>query len=133
MEATAADWSAEGVFAEPGAPRGARAEAAGCGAERRPYVPRQPENTVLHRVVREHLETFLAEARLRGGGEGLPPFVERVAHEILREGQGLLEGPIPGDYVHLPVYTDYPLRNGPIDVLPLQQFLLHLARGEVLG
>ena len=24
----------------------------------------------------EHLETFLAEARLRGGGEGLPGFVE---------------------------------------------------------
>jgi hypothetical protein len=33
-------------------------------------VRRRPEDTVLHRVVREHLETFLAEARLRGGGEG---------------------------------------------------------------
>jgi hypothetical protein len=42
-----------------------------------------PERTVLHQVVREHLETFLAEARLRGGGEGLPPFVERELREFL--------------------------------------------------
>jgi hypothetical protein len=34
-------------------------------------------------VVREHLETFLAEARLRGGGEGLPGFVERELREFL--------------------------------------------------
>ena len=47
------------------------------------YVRRQPEGTVLHRVVREHLETFLAEARLRGGGEGLPRFVERELREFL--------------------------------------------------
>ncbi len=50
---------------------------------RRAYVPRQPEGTVLHRVVREHLETFLAEARQRGGGEGLPRFVEREFREFL--------------------------------------------------
>jgi hypothetical protein len=37
----------------------------------------------LHQVVREHLETFLAEARLRGGGEGLPRFVERELREFL--------------------------------------------------
>ena len=49
----------------------------GRGAAGRPYVSRKPEQTVLHRVVREHLETFLAEARLRGGGEGVPAFVER--------------------------------------------------------
>jgi len=30
------------------------------------YIRRRPENTVLHQVVRVHLETFLAEARLRG-------------------------------------------------------------------
>ena len=47
------------------------------------YVRRQPEGTVLHQVVREHLETFLAEARLRGGGEGLPRFVERELREFL--------------------------------------------------
>jgi hypothetical protein len=34
-------------------------------------------------VVREHLETFLAEARLRGGGEGLPRFVERELREFV--------------------------------------------------
>jgi hypothetical protein len=34
-------------------------------------------------VVREHLETFLAEACLRGGGDGLPRFVERELREFL--------------------------------------------------
>ncbi len=34
-------------------------------------------------MVREHLETFLAEARLRGRGEGLPGFVERELRELL--------------------------------------------------
>ena len=34
-------------------------------------------------MVREHLETFLPEARLRGGGEGLPGFVERELREIV--------------------------------------------------
>lgn len=33
-------------------------------------------------MLREHLETFLAEARLRGG-EGLPRFVERELREFL--------------------------------------------------
>ena len=37
----------------------------------------------MHQVVREHLETFLGEARLRGGGEGLPRFVERELREFL--------------------------------------------------
>ena len=40
----------------------------GLGRARSTYVRRRPEDTVLHQVVREHLETFLAEARLRGGG-----------------------------------------------------------------
>jgi hypothetical protein len=43
------------------------------------YVRRQPEQSVLHGVVREHLETFLAEARERGGGDGVPSFVERLS------------------------------------------------------
>ena len=47
------------------------------------YVRRQPEQSVLHRVIRLHLETFLAEARQRGGGEGLPRFVERELREFL--------------------------------------------------
>ena len=54
----------------------------GLGRARATYVRRQPEPTILHRVVREHLETFLAEARLRGG-EGLPRFVERELCEFL--------------------------------------------------
>ena len=37
----------------------------------RPYVRRRPEEGVLDQVLREHLETFLAEARARNG-EGLP-------------------------------------------------------------
>jgi hypothetical protein len=59
-----------------------RARSPGC-AGWHTYVRRQPEGTVLHQVVREHLETFLAEARLRGGGEGLPRFVERELREFL--------------------------------------------------
>ena len=59
---------------------GSRAEALGRG--RQTYVRRQPEQSVLHGVVREHLETFLAEARQRGGGEGLPGFVERELREF---------------------------------------------------
>jgi hypothetical protein len=55
----------------------------GLGRARCTYVRRRPEDTVLHHVVREHLETFLAEARLRGGGEGLPRFVERELREFL--------------------------------------------------
>ena len=49
----------------PGCPAASRG---GYGRGRSTYVRRRPEDTVLHRVVREHLETFLAEARLRGGG-----------------------------------------------------------------
>jgi hypothetical protein len=55
----------------------------GLGRARSTYVRRRPEDTVLHQVVREHLETFLAEARLRGGGEGLPRFVERELRDFL--------------------------------------------------
>jgi len=41
------------------------------------YMPRSPEGTVLHRVVRECLPSFLAEARERSEhGFGLPRFVE---------------------------------------------------------
>lgn len=41
-----------------------------------PYRRRQPENTVLHRIVRENLQTMLAEAR-DANGMGLPRYVER--------------------------------------------------------
>ena len=43
------------------------------------YRPRQPEKTLLHRVVRENLETMLAEARERSEhGFGYPRFVEKA-------------------------------------------------------
>jgi hypothetical protein len=50
------------------------------------YVRRQPEHTVLHRGVRKHPETFLAEVELRGGGQGVPRFVERELREFLNCG-----------------------------------------------
>jgi len=69
------------------APLGAeRARSPGCPGQHT-YVRRQPERTVLHQVIREHLETFLAEARRRGGGEGLPRFVERELREFLSCGR----------------------------------------------
>ncbi len=51
------------------------------------YAQRRPEQGVLHRVVREHLESFLAEARARGDGDGLPRFVERELRDFLWCGQ----------------------------------------------
>ena len=39
--------------------------------------------TVLHGVVRDHFETFRAEAALRRDGEGLPRFVEQEFREFL--------------------------------------------------
>ncbi|MBY0276821.1 transposase [Candidatus Binatia bacterium] len=51
------------------------------------YRPRTPELGALHRLVHEHLETFLAEARARGDGDGLPHFVERELREFLTCGQ----------------------------------------------
>jgi hypothetical protein len=47
------------------------------------YQPRDAEGTVLHRVVRENLETFLREAADRTDGGGLPRFVEREFREFL--------------------------------------------------
>src|SRR5947209_11001865 len=42
-----------------------------------------PEGTVLHRVVRDHLETFLREVADRTDGGGLLRFVEREFREFL--------------------------------------------------
>ena len=47
------------------------------------YQPRAAEGTVLHRVVRENLETFLREAADGTDGGGLPRFVEREFREFL--------------------------------------------------
>jgi len=51
------------------------------------YGPRTPEHGALHRLVHEHLEAFLAEARARSDGDGLPRFVERELREFLTCGQ----------------------------------------------
>jgi hypothetical protein len=54
------------------------------------YQPKSPTQTVLHRLVLEHLETFLAEAeRARNGGR-LPGFVEDEFRQFLT--CGLLAG-----------------------------------------
>src|SRR5437016_8701947 len=47
------------------------------------YQPRATEGTVLHRVIREHFETFRAEIAARTDGGGLPHFVEREFREFL--------------------------------------------------
>ena len=48
-----------------------------------PRISPGPRSTVLHRVVRENLETFLREAADRTDGGGLPRFVEREFREFL--------------------------------------------------
>jgi len=49
-----------------------------------PYRRREPEKTALHRVVREHLETLLDEARRRNeDGSGYPAFVEKEFRRFL--------------------------------------------------
>ncbi len=47
------------------------------------YTPRDPAADVLHGVVREHLQTFLAEAAHRRDGEGVPRFVEEEFQAFL--------------------------------------------------
>ena len=47
------------------------------------YQPRDAESTILHRVVRENLETFLREANDHGDGDSLPRFIEREFREFL--------------------------------------------------
>ena len=48
------------------------------------YTPRSPEQTLLHRVVREQLEPFLARARARE--QPAPRFIEQELHAFLRCG-----------------------------------------------
>jgi len=47
------------------------------------YRPRAAEHTVLHQVVAEHLETFLASVAEAGDGVGVPQFVEREFRKFL--------------------------------------------------
>jgi hypothetical protein len=53
---------------------------------RREYRRRQPETTLLHQVVSEHLEPFLARAGELADGRGLPRFVERELRAYLKCG-----------------------------------------------
>jgi hypothetical protein len=58
------------------------------------YRPRTPEKTVLHKVVREHLSTFLLEARGNDpDGEGVPAFIEDELRKFLACGS--LSGGVP--------------------------------------
>jgi len=50
-------------------------------AHGRPYLPRRPERTALHAVVRDHLETFLAERQARD--RPLPRYAERALRGLL--------------------------------------------------
>jgi hypothetical protein len=53
------------------------------GHPHRTYQPRDTEHSVLHAVIREHLEPFLRETSDRGDGHGLPRFVEQEFREFL--------------------------------------------------
>ena len=50
------------------------------------YQARSPAQGVLHRVVRDHFETFRAQAASLRDGEGLPRFVEQEFRDFLRCG-----------------------------------------------
>jgi transposase-like protein len=76
-----------GVLRAPRPVRGDRLLQAGQPPGSLGYRPREPDATVLHEIVHEHLETFLAEARLRGGGSGLPSFVESELRDLLTCGR----------------------------------------------
>ena len=54
------------------------------------YTPRVPWGNVLQQIVREHFETFRAEAAHLCDGEGLPRFVEEEFEAFL--GCGWLAG-----------------------------------------
>jgi hypothetical protein len=43
------------------------------------YRPRRPQDGVVYRVVREHYETFRADAAARRDGEPLPRFIDDAA------------------------------------------------------
>ena len=47
------------------------------------YEPRSPARTVLHQVVRTHLERFLAETAAATEGAGVPRFIEREFRDFL--------------------------------------------------
>ena len=65
----------------------ARAASCGTGRKSEVYRRRRPERTVLHRLVRTHLETYLARAQEADPlGDGVPTFVEAQFRAYLRCG-----------------------------------------------
>ena len=50
------------------------------------YEPRCPAGSVLHQIVQDHFETFLAQAASLRDGEGLPRFVEQEFRDFLQCG-----------------------------------------------
>ena len=57
------------------------------GTRAQPYRRRRPETTTLHRVVREHLETYLALANEADPmGDGVPDHVEKELRSYLKCG-----------------------------------------------
>ena len=51
--------------------------------QRATYRPRHAEHTVLHAVIREHLEPFLQAVSDQGDGSGLPRFVAALMRRVL--------------------------------------------------
>ena len=47
------------------------------------YEPRHPAQRVLHQIVREHFETFRAQAAVLRDGKGLPRLVEQEFRDFL--------------------------------------------------
>ncbi len=47
------------------------------------YQPRHAEASVLHAVIRDHLDDFLRAAAARADGAGLPEFIAREFREFL--------------------------------------------------
>ncbi|HTO99344.1 MAG TPA: transposase [Myxococcales bacterium] len=73
-------------------PGAAFVPAGGPGPDRRVVRPvpgyrrREPEKSLLHQTIREHLRTFLAETEARNDGSGLPRFVVAEFERYLRCG-----------------------------------------------
>jgi hypothetical protein len=51
------------------------------GCARRSYQPRHAETSVLHGVIRDHVDDFLRAAAERADGAGLPEFIAREFRE----------------------------------------------------
>jgi Transposase zinc-binding domain len=50
------------------------------------YAPGDPTSTVLYGIVRDHFETFRAQAASLRVGEGLPRFAEQECRDVFRCG-----------------------------------------------